>query len=74
MKVKQLIKELKKMPPNLEVSVAIHDNHEYEIAGDVFSVFHFIKEEFYDIVIESNGYRAQEDFEDMPEECVILRC
>ncbi len=38
MKVKKLISELKKVPGNLEVGVALHDNSENEIAGWVFGV------------------------------------
>lgn len=36
--VKKLISELKKMPQNLPVGVAMHDNSIDEIAGDVNSV------------------------------------
>jgi len=45
MKVKTLIKELKKMPRNLEVATASHDNADYEIQGFVSSVHHVIKPE-----------------------------
>ena len=33
MKVKELIKKLKKMPPDLEVGVSHHDNKDGEVAG-----------------------------------------
>ena len=71
MKVKQLIKELKKMPQNLNVEVAMRDNYEYESAGNVCSVFHFIKEEYYEEVLSQE---AQREFDDMSDECVIIRC
>ena len=71
MKVKQLIKELKKMPQNLNVEVAMHDNYEYESAGDVCDVFHFIKEEYYDDYMSSESQRV---FDEMVDECVIIRC
>lgn len=58
MKVKKLISELKKMPKNLEVGVAMHDNSEDEVAGWVFSVAD-IEEEFEG---EAMG------------RCVVLRC
>ena len=74
MKVKQLIKELKKMPQDVDVHVAMNDSCEYESAGYVFSLFHFIKEEFYDVVDESGDCHAQGELNSMPEECVILRC
>ena len=71
MKVKQLIKELKKMPQNLEVEVAMHDNYVYESAGDVRSVMHFVKSD-YDI--DEMSSESQTAFEDMQDECVIIRC
>jgi len=71
MKVKQLIKELKKMPQNLEVEVAMHDNAEYESVGEVSGVDHFIKEDYDADEMESESRRV---FEDMREECVILHC
>lgn len=74
MKVKQLINELKKMPQHIDVSVAMHDNYEYEVAGDVRSVLYFTKDKYGDIVDEPVGYSAQDEFNDMPDECVILRC
>lgn len=71
MKVKQLIRELKQMPQNLDVEVAMNDNAEYETAGNVCSVFHFIKEEYDEDFIYSADQRA---FDDMLNECVIIRC
>ena len=71
MNVKQLIKELKKMPQNLEVGVAMHDNSEWEVAGDVTGVMHLIKDELDPIFVD----RYEEDaFEDTPDECVVIQC
>ena len=72
MKVNQLIKELKNMPQNLEVNVAMHDNAEYEIAGNVFTVELFIKNEYTNLEFETNFDR--DIFNDMPEKCVIIGC
>jgi len=44
MKVKQLIKELKKMPQNYKVGMAMHDNAEGEVAAWVFSVEDILEE------------------------------
>lgn len=76
MKVKQLIKELKKMPQNVDVHVAMHDNAEYESAGYVYNVRHFVKEEYQDDVddVAATDCCALDMFNDMPEECVILGC
>ena len=41
MKVKDLIKELKKMPQNLDVGISLHDNYEYEVAGWAGFVEHY---------------------------------
>lgn len=38
MKVKELIRELKKMPQDLEVGMAAQDNYEYEVADMVRTV------------------------------------
>ena len=71
MKVKQLIKELKKMPQNLEVDVAMHDNAEYESAGIVSGVDHFVKS---DHDADDMSTESRHVFEDMLDECVIIRC
>jgi hypothetical protein len=71
MKVKQLIRELKKMPQNLDVEVAMHDNAECESAGDVCDVMHFVKSD-YDI--DEMSSESQMVFEGMQDECVIIRC
>ena len=71
MKVKQLIRELKKMPQNLEVEVSMHDNAEYESAGNVCGVDHFVKDDY---AAYSMGPESRMVFEDMRDECVIIRC
>lgn len=71
MKVKALIKELKKMPQNLEVEVAMFDNSEWETAGNVSSVHHFNKDEHVP-ELKLRGEMAL--FDDMLDECVIIRC
>lgn len=71
MKVKQLIRELKKMPQNLEVEVSMHDNAEYESAGVVCNVRHFIKADFSDAEM---GKESQRVYDDMLDECVIIGC
>ena len=43
MKVKDLIKELKKMLQNLEVAMTAHDNADYEVQGWVCYTEHIIK-------------------------------
>jgi len=62
--VKELIKELKKMPKNLQVGVAMHDNSEDEVAGWVFSVG--------EITEMHEGYFSGEITKG--EKCVVLRC
>lgn len=71
MKVKQLIKELKKLPQNLEVEVAMHDNYEHESAGVVCAVSHFIKSDY-----DPTGLQSEDQmvFDGMSDECVIIRC
>lgn len=70
MKVKQLIRELKKMPQNLEVGFASHDNSESEIQGWAFSTEHVVKSE----VAEPTLRDEISCFETMPEEWVSIRC
>lgn len=69
MTVKKLISQLRKMPQNLDVGIAAHDNYEEECAGWVGSIFEFNKED-YNI---DNVYDKQM-FKDMPAKCIILRC
>lgn len=71
MKVKQLINRLKKMPQNLEVEVAMHDNYEYESAGEVQSVNHFIKEDYDG---DQMSRESRMVYDNMREECIILSC
>ena len=71
MNVKQLIKELKGVPQNLVVEVALNDNMKHETAGSACYIFHFVKDD-YDV--ESMSMESERAFEDMPDECVIIRC
>jgi hypothetical protein len=69
MKVKDLIKELKKMPQNLEVGMAAHDNAEYEVSGWVSSVWHIEKGSLTSLT----GLADEKQYlEDMPEEWVVI--
>lgn len=61
--VRKLISELKQMPQNLEVGVAMSDNSENEVAGWVCSVM-----ETTDDVEERYGEVKKGD------RCVVLRC
>ena len=71
MKVKQLIRELKKMPQNLEVDMAMHDNAEHESAGHVSWVMHFVKSDYEELELSKVDLRC---LNDMSDECVIIRC
>lgn len=62
--VRRLISELKKMPGNLNVGVAMHDNSDNEVAGWVFSVV--------EIIEDKSGYYSDEVEEG--DKCVVLRC
>jgi hypothetical protein len=76
MTVKELIKELKKLPGDLDVGVAAHDNDEWEIAGWVGTVDLFDREELMGLY-ELDESLSEEDlrrFEDQPEQAVVLRC
>lgn len=71
MKVKQLIKELEAVPQNLDVEVEVHSNYEWATVGTVCSIFHFIKEEYHEDLMSDE---EQREFDDMVDECVIIRC
>lgn len=71
MKVKQLIRELKKMPQNCEVGVSMHDNAECEVAGWADRVYHFDKHDHED---EDRTADDRYIFDGMPDECVIVWC
>lgn len=71
--VKQLIKELKKCPQNLEVHLAAHDHSEHESASHANSVTHFVKNNFRFFVTEYLDKQDTERFNDMPDECIVIR-
>lgn len=60
MKVAELIKELKKLPKDLDVAVADHDMCDHWTSGDIQNVEHT-----YEVDIESGEYKR---------DCVILHC
>lgn len=72
MTVKQLIKQLQKMPHNSQVGVAHHDNYEHEVAGWVNSVCLHNKLEV-DSTLIVDEY-DKEAFDDHPERWVTLHC
>lgn len=69
MTVKQLIAQLNRLPPNLNVGVSSHDNSEEECSGWVVSVNHFVKAD-YDI----KNVAEEDMFNAMPDECILLHC
>jgi len=76
MKVKKLIKQLQKMPQNLEVYIAEHDNSEWEVSGETGSVTHYIKEDLRkEFGLDKNSFFYVCDFEcfeSNPEEWVTI--
>ena len=64
MKVSKLISELKKLPKNLDVGVAMHDNTETEVAGWVSEVFEIVE----------GGPQDYMHPDDYGKKCVVLRC
>lgn len=72
MKVKKLIAELKKMPQNLDVKYAHHDNMIYEAAGETDSIMLFDKQDY----PQEDRLSGSDDlymFDNMPNQCVIIR-
>ncbi len=69
MTVKELIKELKRMPQNLEVGFAAHDNQEWELQGWAFSVYHIKKSDYDEPALKIDI----EPFQNMPDEWVSIR-
>ena len=70
MKVKDLIKELKKMPQNIEVGFRHHDNSEWEVAGWLETVDLFDKKRN-----KPESYICEEEkniFKSLPSIFVIL--
>jgi len=85
MTVKQLIKQLEKMPQNLQVYVSDHDHSEYETNGEVGDVTLIDRSNAGDIrkygyvsysgIIDKDGYISkhdQERFDSTPEKYVTL--
>jgi hypothetical protein len=65
--VRKLISLLKKMPQNLEVGVAAHDNSEWEVPAWPCSVFLFERKDFLHI-------KNEPMVDDAPDKCVVIRC
>ena len=66
MKVKELIAELKKLPQNLEVYMAAHDNGEFEVQDDVNRAR----------LVDLNKMKPDEPnppLQEMPQRWVVLR-
>ena len=61
MKVKELIKELKKLPQDLKVGVSMHDNADGEISGWIHSV-HIVTEK---IPINQDEYKDGDEVADL---------
>ena len=73
MKVKELIKHLKKMPPDLNIYYSHSDNSDFEIAGDVHYVAHCTKDRLRGY---AKLYGNESDlvmFENFPDEWIIIR-
>ena len=49
----------------------MHDNYEYESAGVVCGVNHFVKSDFDSDDMSNESKRV---YEDMLDECIIIRC
>ena len=73
MKVRQLIARLQKMPQNLEIFYAHHDNMPWETAGECFGVVLLEKSDYTD-EYERLLPEDRERFENgVPERCVVIR-
>ncbi len=73
MKVKQLIAQLQKMPQNLDVFYAHHDNSAWETAGDCFSVILLEKSDYkdeYEMLLREDKERFDNG---VPAKCVVIR-
>ena len=71
MTVKQLIKQLKKMPQNLEVFSADHDHGEWEVNGPIFAVNCIVKSEYVEYTSALRG-SDKDIFESMPDKYVTI--
>lgn len=72
MTVKELIKQLKRMPQDLEVYTQDHDSSVYELSSKPSYVFLWVKED-----VRPKKFPLIEDkecFETETEKCVSIRC
>ncbi|OPY83173.1 MAG: hypothetical protein A4E71_02928 [Smithella sp. PtaU1.Bin162] len=69
MTARELILELKKYPPHLEVGISAHDNSEWEIAGWIHTVNLFERKNFKNIIND----QMFNDKSYTPDKCIVLR-
>jgi hypothetical protein len=74
MTVGQLIRKLNKLPKNLQVGIAAHDNYPFEIAGWVNMIQDHSKEEHAEEVAACNDDEARDIFKANPDRWVTLHC
>ncbi len=72
MTVKQLIKELKKLPQNLKVYHADHDHGDYETSGDIGQALLINKAEMTEVYNDKDFGRS-DVFTYTPKKYVVLR-
>ncbi len=68
MKVKELIRELKKYPQDIEVYYSSHDNSTWEIQGDICSINHLDKRDYF-----AEDDPDNTDITDKPAEWLTIR-
>ena len=69
MKVKDLIRQLKRLPPDVDVYFSAHDQDEFEVTGEASSVYLLEKEDYY-----NTASLAEPDMvARMPEKWVVIR-
>lgn len=73
MTARKLISLLKKMPQNLQVQFSAHDNHEWELAGDICSVTLFDKSDPDCQPVGRLNNEDQQWYDDQPDRAVVLR-
>lgn len=71
MTVKELIKQLKKMPQDLDVGVACGDNAEFEVSDWPRAVDHHVKSDFDP---DSDEGADKNMIADQPDEWVTIHC
>ncbi len=69
MTVKELVKQLKNLPQNLEVGIAAHNNEEWEAIAWPHSIYYIYKHDYY-----TSGDFQESLFADLPDEYIVLHC